>query len=353
MITVEIANADKAVAQAAAQVLEPPPPIDYLKWAEENIVFTSRESQFPGPYDRRSFPYFDEVLRALSPDDPCRIVTLKCSAQIGKTVIGNIFVGGSADMDPGDQLVVHPTEDNARRLSRLKLRPMLRGTPVLARLFPEKSRDAADSILFKERADGLGSILMSGANSPASLSQVTMPRQTQDDLAKWELNAAGDPEQQADSRSASVEFAKLLKLGTALVMPGCRITKSFNDGSQEYPYVPCPHCDHFQILEWENMLAQLDPEHPERAHFTCVACGVVIEEHHRPAMLLRLDWRAANPKASKHHRSFWIWGAYSPLKSWTRIAQERAARRRPGKSCAIARRRATMSGDASPPARWS
>jgi hypothetical protein len=30
-----------------------------------------------------------------------------------------------------------------------------------------------------------------------------MPRQVQDDLAKWELNAAGDPEQQADSRSAA------------------------------------------------------------------------------------------------------------------------------------------------------
>lgn len=319
---IQIANADKVVALAAGQAIEPPPPVDYLAWAQENIVFTQRESQFPGPYDRRTFPYFDEVLRALSPDDPCRIVTLACSAQIGKTVIGNIFVGGSADMDPGDQMVVHPTEDNARRWSRLKLKPMLRGTTALARLFPEKTRDGTDSILFKERIDGLGSILISGANSPSSLSQVTMPRQVQDDLAKWELNPAGDPEQQADSRSAAIEFAKILKLGTPLVMPGCRITRSWQAGSQENPYVPCPHCDHFQILEWENMLAGLDPEKPEQAHFSCVECGTVIEEHHRPAMLRRLEWRAHNPKARRNHRSFWIWGAYSPLKSWARIAQE-------------------------------
>jgi phage terminase large subunit GpA-like protein len=86
--------------------------------------------------------------------------------------------------------------------------------------------------------------------------------------------------------------------------------------------VPCPHCDHFQVLEWENMLAQLDPRAPERAHFTCTDCGAAIEEHHRPAMLARLEWRAHNPKAARHHRSFWIWGAYSPLKSWARIAQE-------------------------------
>lgn len=310
------------MALAAARALEPPPPVDYLRFAEDHIVFTRRESQFPGPYNRRNFPYFDEILRALSPDDPCRTVSLMCSAQIGKTAMLNIFLGGTMFMDPCDFLVVHPTEENARRWSKLKLRLLLRGTPALDALFPEKSRDGADSVFMKEHRDGLGSILISGANSPASLSQVTMPRQAQDDLAKWEMNAAGDPESQADSRSGSVEFAKILKAGTPLVMPGCRITKNFNDGSQEHPYVPCPHCDAMQVLEWDNMLAVLDLEKPEEAHFTCVECGAAIEEHHRPAMLQRLEWRAHNAKALRYHRSFWIWGAYSPLKSWSRIALE-------------------------------
>lgn len=322
MTLLQVANADRIVALAAAQALEPPPPVDYLAWAEENIVFSRRESQFPGPYNRRNFPYFDEILRALSPDDPCRTVTLKCSAQIGKTVMGNVFLGGSMAMDPCDFLFVHPTEENARRWSKLKLRPLLRGTPSLDALFPERSRDGGDSVFMKEHRDGLGSILISGANSPASLSQVTMPRQVQDDLAKWEMNPAGDPESQADSRSGSVEFAKILKLGTPLVMPGCRITKSFADGSQEHPYVPCPHCDHMQVLEWENMLAGLDPDRPDDAHFTCVDCGAVIEEHHRPQMLAGLAWRAHNEKARRYHRSFWLWGAYSQLKSWARIARE-------------------------------
>lgn len=322
MTVLQIANAERVVAFAAAAALEPPPAVDYLDFAERHIVFSPRESQFPGPYNRRNFPYFDEILRALSPDDPCRVVTLSCSAQIGKTAIINIFLGGTMAMDPCDFLVVHPTEENARRWSKLKLRLLLRGTPVLDALFPEKSRDGGDSVFMKEHRDGLGSILISGANSPASLSQVTMPRQAQDDLAKWEMNSAGDPESQADSRSGSVEFAKILKAGTPLVMPGCRVTKNFTDGSQEHPYVPCPHCGHMQILEWENMLAGLDPERPEEAHFTCVGCGAVIEEHHRPQMLLALEWRAHNPKARRYHRSFWIWGAYSPLKSWTRIALE-------------------------------
>jgi phage terminase large subunit GpA-like protein len=319
---IETANAERLALDAAALALEPPPPIDYVRWAESNIAFTERESPFPGPYNRTMFPYFDEPLRALSPDDPCRVVTIESSAQIGKTAAGNIFVAGSLAMDPADILVIHPTEDNARRWSKLKLAPLLRGTAVLKKLFPHRSRDGADSVLHKERADGLGAILISGANSPASLSQVTMRRQVQDDLSKWEMNSAGDPEQQADNRSRAHEFAKVLKLGTPLVLPGCRITRSFEAGSQEHPYVPCPHCDHMQVLEWANMLAGLDEDKPDEAHFTCVECGGVIEEHHRPTMLPRLEWRAHNPSAARTHRSFWIWSAYSYLQSWARIAQE-------------------------------
>ena len=90
----------------------------------------------------------------------------------------------------------------------------------------------------------------------------------------------------------------------------------------EMPYVPCPHCAEMQVLEWDNMLANLDPEHPERAHFTCDTCGGVIEEHHRPQMLAGFEWRAQNPAARREHRSFYIWSAYSYLQSWSRIAQE-------------------------------
>jgi phage terminase large subunit GpA-like protein len=261
------------------------------------------------------------VLHALSPDDPCRVVTLAKSAQLGGTVVANVFCGGSLAMDPGDFLYVHPTEENGRRWSKMKFSPMLKSTAVLAKAFAAKSRDGADSVMYKERVDGRGAIQISGANSPASLSQVSMRRQVQDDLAKWEMNSAGDPETQADSRSEGYDFAKILKVSTPLVMPGCRITRNFDAGSQELPYVPCPHCEHMQVLEWENMLAALDEAKPEKACFTCIDCGGVIEEHHRRGMNAKLEWRAQNPAMKRYHRSFWIWSAYSVLQNWERIAR--------------------------------
>ncbi len=161
--------ADEAIAAA----LMPPPPLDYLRFAEDNIVFGDGEP-VPGPYNRAAFPYFDEILRALSPSDPARYVTLVASAQIGKTVLGNIFALGSVTMGRGTTLVCHPTIDNALRWSKLKLQPMMRSTPAVQEHFPQRSRDTSDSLLFKGRADGLASLLITGANSPASLSQITV-----------------------------------------------------------------------------------------------------------------------------------------------------------------------------------
>jgi phage terminase large subunit GpA-like protein len=317
-----LASAPRLAEGVLAEVLTPPPPVDYLAWAKTNISFTKRESPFPGPYNPDLFPYFSEILAALGPDDPCRLVTLSKSAQLGGTVIANIFTLGSIDMDPGDVLYIHPTEDNARRWSKMKLAPMLRSTTALQRIFTAKARDGADSVLYKERNDGRGALLISGANSPSSLSQVSMPRQVHDDLAKWEINAAGDPEVQADSRSRAYEFAKLLKISTPLVVPGCRITRSFEAGSQEYFYVPCPQCGHEQVLDWENLLANLDEADPDAVHFSCVECGFPIEDHHRPAMVRAGQWKAHNPKAQRDHRSFHLWSAYSLLQSLPRIARE-------------------------------
>ncbi|TRD16953.1 phage terminase large subunit family protein [Palleronia caenipelagi] len=325
MLDVMVTNAEWMAHDVLADVLQPPAPVDYLQWAQDNIVFSKRESpQFPGPYNRERFSYFDEILGALSPDDPCRIVTLAKSAQLGGTVLANIFTGGSMDMDPADFLYVHPTDENARRWSKMKLAPMLKGTSALRKIFPMKARDGLDSVFYKERRDGRGAIQISGANSPASLSQVTMARQVQDDLAKWDMNAAGDPETQADSRSRGVDFAKIFKISTPMVVPGCRITKNYEAGSQEELEVPCPHdeCGHYQVLTWENMLASLDEEAPERAHFTCEICGASIEEFNRPKMLRRARWVARNPNMKRYHRSFHLWSAYSLLQRFEQIARD-------------------------------
>lgn len=322
MLIVPIANIERIAFDVLADVMEPPPPVDYLAWAVENISFSEGEGNFPGPYNPDLFPFWNEVFAALSPDDPCRNVTLMKSAQIGGTIIANVFTLGSMDMDPGPMGYVHPSEVNAGIWSRQKLAPMIRQNRRLAQLFPEQGREGGNSVLYKERADGRGFIKMAGANSPAGLSMQTWRRVCLDDLSKWELNSAGDPEAQAESRAQSVETAKIFKISTPMLADDCRITKNYLAGSQERYHVPCPDCGELQVLTWANMLKTSEDGPASKACFSCISCGSLIEERHRSWIVDPANgahWIAKFPDRKAHHRSFWIWSAYAPLMEWPRI----------------------------------
>ena len=314
-----LANPDRVAAAVIARVVAPPPPVDLEQWAAANIVFGS-DSPFPGPYNPERFPFFGEILDALGPDHPARTVVFKKSAQLGGTVLAQIFLGGCLDSDPGPFLYNHPTEPNAIRWSRTKWKPMVRGCQALKDILAAPaSREGGNSLLYQERRDGRGFLQIGGANSEASLSMISAPRQVQDDLAKWELNAAGDPELQSDSRSKAYEGAKIFKCGTPLLKESCRVTRNFARSDQRHYHVPCPHCGHEHPLDFDNMRPYLDETHPEQAHFVCPDCGGIIEQRHRAAMLAQGRWVAHRPGAPVV--GFFLWSAYSPLESWQRIAE--------------------------------
>jgi phage terminase large subunit GpA-like protein len=319
----------RALALTAVEIAtRPPPPADLNEWAEKNIVF-GRESPFPGPYRRETIPPVTRILECLGPSHPARTVTVKASAQIFKTTTAQIFIAGSMDFDPCDMGYVHPTHDNALRWARRKWKVMRKQSAVLRRVFGDaKSRDAHDTTLYQETRDGLGSLTISGANSPASLSMASWPKQVQDDLSKWEANDAGDPERQSDARSSAFDFAKIFKISTPLRGKTCRISRAYRNGTQERVHLACPHpeCGHRQPLEWKNFQANIDRDQPEAAHFTCVSCGAAIEHKHKSAMLAacltlpNYGWVAENPSAKEP--SFHIWRAYAPTRDWESIARE-------------------------------
>lgn len=319
-----LADARRTSYLLAASVLTPPPPPDYTKWAEEHVIF-GNESPFPGRYNPARFPFFARILETLSPDHPAREIYFQKSAQLGGSVIAQVFTAAAADLNPGPALYTHPTESNAARWVKTKWRPMLRSVDTRRRargdrpLFgSEQSRSGDNSTFYQERFDGRGSLIISGASSAASLSMISVASQVQDDLSKWQTNEAGDPEGQADSRSKAFAWAKILKISTPLVEPGCRISKGFARSTQEHWHVPCPHCDHRQPLEWENLLANLDDANTADAHFVCTACAKRIDHHHKAWMNARGQWVAHNPGASAI--GFHLWSAYSPLETWANIA---------------------------------
>jgi phage terminase large subunit GpA-like protein len=69
---------------AVAQAMMPPPPPDVALWAKDHLEF-EEGTPFPGPFDPARFPMLARIHECLSPEHPCREVTVRGSAQIGKT----------------------------------------------------------------------------------------------------------------------------------------------------------------------------------------------------------------------------------------------------------------------------
>ena len=318
-----LTSAEAVVAGAISAAITPPPPPDITRWCEENIVFDER-SPMPGPFRIDRFPFLREIHEVLSPEHAAREVTVRGSAQWGKTVsIINPVVGAWHAYGPVDSLVVHPTSSSATEWVDNKWLPMRRQAPSLIEVFGDgRSGDHKDAKFNQETLARNGSLKIASAGSPDDLAGTTRRLVVMDDVAKFEMTAKGDPEALAESRASGFEDAKLVRVSTPQVKDTCRITKAFSRSDQRYFYLPCPHCGHEAPLTWENFLRNLDPERLHAACFSCDSCGCVISHADKESMVARGRWVATNPNGD--HPGFHLWRAYVPQRDWASIALDYA-----------------------------
>ena len=314
--------ADAVVARAIALAMAPPPPPDITRWCEDNIVFDAR-SPFPGAFDIRRFPFLREVHETLNPEHPAREVTIRGSAQWGKTVsLLNPTLGAWHEYGPVDSLVVHPTASTAREWVRAKWMPMRRQAPSLRRVFGIGQGEQTDTLTDQETLRRDGSLKVVSAGSPDDLAGTTRRLVLMDDVSKFEMTPKGDPEQLATSRASAFEDAKIVRISTPQIDGICRVSRAYERGDRRLYHVPCPHCGTFQPLLWENFKRSIDPERLEDAHFTCETCGCAIEHKDKERIVALGKWVPGNPQGD--HPSFHLWRAYVPQRDWASIAIEYA-----------------------------
>lgn len=317
-----LASAESVVARAIAAAMIPPPPPDITRWCSENVVFDDR-SPMPGPFNIARFPFLREIHQVLSPEHPAREVSVKGSAQWGKTVsVINPTLGAWFEYMPLDALVVHPTQSAAMEWVDNKWMPMRRQAPSLREAFGEGRGDNKDAKFNQETQARNGSLKVASSGSPSDLTGTTRRLVVMDDLAKFEMTDKGDPEALAESRASGFEDAKILRVSTPLVKGTCRISRAYARSDQRLYFVPCPHCGHEAPLSWENFRASIEPERLHAAHFTCDDCGAAIGHEHKEMMVRAGRWIAQNLRGD--HPGFFLWRAYAPQRDWASIAVDYA-----------------------------
>ena len=292
------------------------------QWADEHRVLSGKASAEPGPWRTDRTPYLQEVMDCLSTTNTIQRVVLMAGAQLGKTEAGSNWLGYVIAHAPGPMLMVQPTVDMARRLSKQRLESLITDTPCLAeRIAPARSRDSGNTMFSKDFPGGM--MILTGANSATGLRSAPCRYIFLDEVDAFptDVDGEGDPVTLAERRSTTFSRRKIFMTSTPTVKDFSRIESEFLLSDQRRFFVPCPHCSEMQWLKWAQL--KWADNDPSTVQYECEHCGQRFNESNKTEMLTAGQWRPTAPSDGKT-AGFHISSLYSPLgwKNWEEIVED-------------------------------
>lgn len=314
--------------EGLAAGLTPDPDYTVSQWADAHRMLSQKASAEPGRWRTDRTPYLRDIMDDLSPMSVIQRVAFMAGAQVGKTEAGNNWLGFIMHHAPGPTMMVQPTVDTAKRVSKQRLAPMIEESPVLRGLVQDnRSRDSGNTMMSKEFPGGI--LLITGANSAVGLHSMPIRYLFCDEVDGYprDVDGEGDPIQLAEKRTTTFARRKIYMSSTPTVKDYSRIETEFLAGDQRRYFVPCPHCGEMDWIRWANIRWENDD--PSTVRLLCETCGALIEERFKTAMLAGGEWRPTAECADPRRRSYHLSSLYSPLgwKSWTEVVSEFAAAR--------------------------
>lgn len=324
-----VAAVERRAAAIEARVtrrhLKPPPRLTLSQWADRFGMLSPEGSARPGPFSVAEAPYQREPMDVIgNPAIP--LVILKWSSQVGKTQILTLYLGYIIDQDPGPILNVQPTLELAEAFSKDRIAPALRDTPRLRNKVKDIRSRSSDNTLLRKGFSG-GQLTLAGANSPAGLAARAIRYLQLDEVDRFPASAGkeGSPSSVAESRTSTFSNAKIIKASSPTIEGESEIEEAYQQSDQREYWVPCPHCQHEQLLvfggrdlehglKWEKL-----PNGDVHAYYVCEACGAISEEADKRWMLAHGRWIAGKPEHDVP--GFCINAIYSPFFSWKRLVK--------------------------------
>lgn len=315
------------------------------EWSDKFRMLSAKSSAEAGHWRTARTPYLREIMDCLSPSNPTQLVTFQAGAQVGKTECGNNWVGSVIDYSPGPMLIVQPTVELAKRMSKQRIAPMIDETPCLRKKISNaRSRDSGNTMQAKEFPGGI--IVLTGANSAVGLRSMPVRFLFLDEIDAYpfDIDGEGDPVALAERRTTTFTRKKIYKCSTPKIKDISRIERALLASDNRRYFVPCPHCGNMDWMQWKNII--WSDHDATTAMLKCESCGTLIEERFKTEMLRLGVWRQGrmveNPNkgtgdkvaaeiwqpfdAPIHslHAGFHLSSLYSPLgwKSWAAAVAE-------------------------------
>jgi len=318
---------------SAIEAIEPPENIDICQYADKyGMIGTGSEI---GSYSSDRTPFWKEVMRWLSPQDPTVQVKVIKGTQLGGTVLGVMATMYYIDVVPTTQLTLCASEDVMTDYANTKIIETLNLMPKVAdKIQGGKSKDDIGNTFNKKYKGGYYKI----ATGSTTKSYISTSYQfvIVDDVDRfpWDIGNEGSPTEMALNRIESYGTRGKFYVNSTPSLKGkSHIDIEYEDSDQRRYYMPCPHCTPRDIslqnkgnmvtFEKDNFHYEVDDYNIlSDVLFCCPHCGSMIEEYNKTWMMNPANGAktiAENP--SSPHKGLRVPSYYSPLGmlSWKKI----------------------------------
>lgn len=348
----------QSVVKEIFKELKPKPKTNTLDFAKKYGYLSPENSAVQGRFV--PFPYQEDILRDTSDDDIELLVWLK-STRVGYTKIVNFSVAFDIAEDPCPQIIFQPNDGKAGEWSKKELKPLLRDMPYVGdRII--KTREE-NNLNYKAYPGGF--IESRGGKSANNYASATAKKIRYDEYDRFpdDIDGEGDPYELGKKRTESYWNGQVMIGSTPTVKFHSKTENMFNETDKRYRYLPCPFCNHYQILEFKNIIIPQEyrdgVKHwkTEEAKLKCLNCEKLIDHKHKKKMDIKGKWQQTkefyccdewqNPKDNENwsdngealcihcnltaeynrngrkKRGYHIWAGYSfqPNTTWIKIAE--------------------------------
>jgi len=299
-----------------------PERLSVWQWADAHRVLPRETSKEGGQWRTSRNPPAKAIMESLSPHSGAEIVTVVAGTQTVKTESMNNFVGYIIDHDPASVIVCQPTKDLSDDWKLSRFDALVETTPRLRTAVGMSKRRDSSNTMSRVKFPG-GWLYIAHAGSPTSLASRTVRYVLADEVDGYEELGGAEGDVLTTLHRRADQFGRMRKIyhcsSPKKLMGASLIWREYLRGDQRECYVPCPHCDTYQVLELEGILPS--------GEYLCQHCGSPIQHAAKTDMLAAHEWRATHPERTRHH-SYRLPSLYSPVglgRSWLDIYNDRQA----------------------------
>lgn len=313
----------KNIFKSCSTFIKPPPVLKASEWCQTHLKVID------GPMagqPLKLFSFQKEMIDAIH--EGKKKIVFKTSAQLGKTQTLNGILFYQMKHSGNNCGVL---QSNVRELGQWlagKIKPAIEQTPVLAELVTDKNDKSAVNNQAQIQLRSGQFIYMMSLTSPSHLRGKTLQNILLDEVDAAQESDEGDPILLAEQRATTFGEESIIVVSSTPTTKHGAINKQFEQSDQRYFYVPCPHCNHSQVMKWDQVLKHLKwkvvqgkriPD-VESGKYCCEKCDQQWTEGERIRAVAKGKFIAHNPGAPTI--GFQLSRLYSPLATIKQIAQD-------------------------------